>query len=147
MRSVIIYASTHHGNTKKVVETIAQNCGVELVDATKVHEKDLSEYDLIGFASGIFFSKFAEPVLKFARENLPENKDVFFIATAGNPIQLNFKSIADIAEDRKCNERGRYQCKGYDTYGPFKLVGGIQKGHPNDEELKAAVDFYKSIDK
>ncbi len=145
MRSVIIYASTHHGNTKKVVETIAQNCGVELVDATKVHEKDLSEYDLIGFASGIFFSKFAEPVLKFARENLPENKDVFFIATAGNPIQLNFKSISDIAEEKKCNERGRYQCKGYDTYGPFKLVGGIQKGHPNDEELKAAVDFYKSI--
>ncbi len=147
MRSVIIYASTHHGNTKKVVETIAQNCGVELVDATKVHEKDLSEYDLIGFASGIFFSKFAEPVLKFARENLPENKDVFFIATAGNPIQLNFKSISDIAEEKKCNERGRYQCKGYDTYGPFKLVGGIQKGHPNEEELKAAVDFYKSIDK
>lgn len=147
MRSVIIYASTHHGNTKKVVEAIAQECGAELVDATKVHEKDLSEYDLVGFASGIFYSKFAEPVLKFARENLPENKDVFFIATAGNPIPLNFKSIADIAEDRKCNERGRYQCKGYDTYGPFKLVGGIQKGHPNDEELKAAVDFYKSIDK
>ena len=147
MKSVIVYASTHHGNTKKVVETIAQNCGVELVDATKVHEKDLSEYDLIGFASGIFFSKFSEQVLKFARENLPENKDVFFIATAGNPMQLNFNSISDVAKDKKCNERGRYQCKGYDTYGPFKLVGGIQKGHPNDEELKAAVDFYKSIDK
>ena len=50
MRSVIIYASTHHGNTKKVVEAIAQECGAELVDATKVHEKDLSEYDLVGFA-------------------------------------------------------------------------------------------------
>ena len=147
MRSVIIFASTHHGNTKKVVEAIAQACEVELVDATKVHEKDLSEYDLIGFASGIFYSKFAEPVLRFARENLPENKDVFFIATAGNPIPLNFRSISDIAEEKKCNERGRYQCKGYDTYGPFKLVGGIQKSHPNDEELKAAVDFYKSIDK
>jgi len=147
MRSVIVYASTHHGNTRKVVEAIAQECGVELIDATKVHVKDLSEYDLIGFASGIFFSKFSEPVLKFARENLPENKDVFFIATAGNPMQLNFNSISDVAKDKKCNERGRYQCKGYDTYGPFKLVGGIQKGHPNDEELKAAVDFYKSIDK
>ena len=129
------------------MEAIAQECGVELIDATKVHEKDLSEYDLIGFASGIFFSKFSEPVLKFARKNLPENKDVFFIATAGNPMPLNFRSIADIAGEKKCNDRGRYQCKGYDTYGPFKLVGGIQKGHPNDEELKSAVDFYKSIDK
>ena len=53
MKSVIIYASTHHGNTKKVVEAIASKCDVELIDATRVHEKNLSEYDLIGFASGI----------------------------------------------------------------------------------------------
>lgn len=32
-----------------------------------------------------------------------------------------------------------------DTYGPFKLIGGIQKGHPDDAELKAAVDFYREI--
>ena len=146
MKSVIIYASTHHGNTKKVVEAIASKCDVELIDATKVHEKDLSVYDLIGFASGIFFTKFSEQVLKFARENLPENKDVFFIATAGNPISLNFNSIADIVKEKNCSEVGRYQCKGFDTYGPFKLVGGIQKGHPDEDELKAAVDFYKSID-
>ena len=146
MKSVIIYASTHHGNTKKVVEAIATKCDVELIDATKVHEKDLSVYDLIGFASGIFFTKFSEQVLKFARENLPENKDVFFIATAGNPIGLNFNSIADIVKEKNCSEVGRYQCKGFDTYGPFKLVGGIQKGHPDEDELKAAVDFYKSID-
>jgi len=146
MKSVIIYASTHHGNTKKVVEAIASKCDVELIDATRVHEKNLSEYDLIGFASGIFFTKFSEQVLKFARENLPENKDVFFIATAGNPISLNFNSIADIVKENNCREVGRYQCKGFDTYGPFKLVGGIQKGHPDEDELKAAVDFYKSID-
>ena len=39
MKSVIIYASTHHGNTKKVVEAISKECGVDLVDATKVPEK------------------------------------------------------------------------------------------------------------
>jgi flavodoxin len=27
----IIYASVHHGNTKKVVEAIAKECGVELI--------------------------------------------------------------------------------------------------------------------
>ena len=49
-------------------------------------------------------------------------------------------------KENNCREVGRYQCKGFDTYGPFKLVGGIQKGHPDEDELKAAVDFYKSID-
>lgn len=145
MKVVIIYASTHHGNTKKVVDAIANEYEIEVVDATKVHEKDLKEYDLIGFASGIFFTKFSEQVLNFARVNLPVNKDVFFIATAGNPMNGNFNSIAEIIKDKKCNERGRFQCKGFDTYGPFKLIGGIQKGHPDDSELKAAVDFYKGL--
>lgn len=145
MKTVLIYASTHHGNTKKVVDAISNECEIEVVDATKVHEKDLKDYDLIGFASGIFFTKFSEQVLNFARVNLPANKDVFFIATAGNPMNGNFNSIADIAKDKKCNERGRFQCKGFDTYGPFKLVGGIQKGHPNESELKAAVEFYKGL--
>ena len=145
MKSIIIYASTHHGNTRKVVEAIASECEVEVVDVTKVHEKDLESYDLIGFASGIFFSKFSEQVLNFARANLPEGKDVFYIATAGNPMQMYFNSISEIAVDKNCNELGRFQCKGFDTYGPFKLVGGIQKGHPDEAELKSAVEFYKGI--
>ncbi len=144
-KSVIVFASTHHNNTRKVVEAVAQECDIELVDATKTHTKDLSEYELIGFASGIFYTKFSEQVLKFARENLVANKKVFFIATAGNPIDINFRSIADIAKEKNCEEVGRFQCKGFDTYGPFKLVGGIQKGHPTEEELKAVVDFYKKI--
>ena len=132
MKTVIIFASTHHGNTKKVVDAISKECDVELVDATKVHEKDLREYGLIGFASGIFFTKFSEQVLNFARVNLQANKKVFFIATAGNPIKGNFNSIAGIVKEKSCNEVGRFQCKGFDTYGPFKLFGGIQKGHPDE---------------
>ncbi|MCR5511543.1 MAG: flavodoxin family protein [Lachnospiraceae bacterium] len=145
MKAIIIYASTHHGNTRKVVEAIENKCEIEVIDATKIHEKDLKGYDLIGFASGIFYTRFHEQVLNFARVNLPAGKDVFFIATAGNPIEMNFRSIADVAKDKSCNEVGRFQCKGFDTYGPFKLIGGIQKGHPDDEELKAAVDFYRGI--
>ena len=145
MKTVIVYASTHHGNTRKVVEAIEKECDIELVDATKVHEKDLREYDLIGFASGIFYSKFAAPVLNFASVNLPMNKDVFFIATAGNPMKGYFNSISDIVKDKHANERGRFQCKGFDTYGPFKLVGGIQKGHPDESELRAAVDFCRRL--
>jgi len=27
----------------------------------------------------------------------------------------------------------------------FKLVGGLQKGNPTEEEIKRAVDFYKNL--
>jgi len=40
---------------------------------------------------------------------------------------------------------GSYGCRGYDTYGPFKLVGGIAKGHPTEEEIDGAVAFYNKI--
>ncbi len=145
MKSIIIYASSHHGNTRKVVETIAKECEVELLDVGSVREKDLSDYDLIGLASGIFYSKFAEDILDFARVNLPMNKDVFLIATAGNPRDGNFNAIAKIVGEKNCKEVGRFQCKGFDTYGPFKIVGGIQKGHPDEKELQEAVSFYKEL--
>ena len=145
MKTCIVYASTHHGNTRKVVEAIASEYDVELIDVASVKEKDLNSYDVIGFASGIFFSKFSEQVLNFARVNLIPQKKVFFIATAGNPIELNFHSIADVAKEKNCEEIGRFQCKGFDTYGPMKLIGGINKDRPNEEDLKAAVDFYKGI--
>ena len=146
MKTAIIYYSKHHGNTKKVLDAIAAaDTEVELVDATEKHEMDLSGYDRIGFASGIYYGKFAEQVLNFANINLPIGKDVFYIATAGNPTKNCFNSIADIAKEKHGNELGRYICKGFDTYGPFKLVGGLQKGHPTDEEIQEAVKFYKEL--
>lgn len=58
MKKVIIYASVHHGNTKKIVDAIVNECDVEVIDATQVKEKDLSGYDVIGFASGIYGANF-----------------------------------------------------------------------------------------
>ena len=79
VKTAIVYASVHHGNTKKVVDAIAKEYVVDLIDATKIKFADLSEYDVIGFASGVYFGKFHRSVLDFARENLPEDKKVFFI--------------------------------------------------------------------
>ena len=41
MKAAIIYASVHHENTKKVVEAIAGENVVDLIDATKEKERDL----------------------------------------------------------------------------------------------------------
>lgn len=146
MSTCIIYYSKHHGNTKKLLDAIkAADPKVELIDVTEKREANLNGYDRIGFASGIYYTKFAEQVLTFAKVNLPPQKDVFYLATAGNPIKVNFNSIAEVAESKQCNELGRFQCKGFDTFGPFKLVGGIQKGHPTDDEIVEAVEFYKNL--
>ena len=143
MKIAIVYASVHHGNTKKIVDEIAKAKEVKLVDATQVKEKDLSGYDLIGFASGIYYGKFHQVVLNFAAVNLPQDKKTFLICTYGG--KTAFQSMETILEGNHADLIGKFSCKGYDTYGPFKLVGGIVKGHPDEKDLMAAVDFYKGI--
>ena len=145
MKCCIAYASTHHGNTKKVVDAIAKEFDVDVIDVTATHEKDLSDYDLIGFASGIYFSSFAKQVLSFASVNLPAQKPVFFIATCGSPRKNYFDEIKGIAKSRGCADLGSYLCCGFDTYGPFKIIGGLKKGHPTEKEIQDAVDFYNGL--
>ncbi len=85
MATAIIYFSKHHGNTKKILDAIsAKHTDVELVDVTAKNQFDLSSYDKIGFASGIYFGKLAEQILSFAENNLPSGKDVFLRLFRGN---------------------------------------------------------------
>ena len=98
---------------------------------------------MIGFASGIYFSKFHQSLLGFAEKNLPNNKKVFLICTYGG--NANYKSIEQILSKKHSKVIGKFGCKGYDTFGPFKLVGGIAKGHPDEEDIKNAVESVKGL--
>ena len=74
---------------EEIIDEIAKTNDVELIDATQTVEKDLSEYDLIGFASGVYGGKFHQSVLKFASVNLTDNKNVFLICTyGGRPMYM-----------------------------------------------------------
>ena len=145
MKTAIAYYSQHHGNTKKLLDAIAAQEDVTLIDVVENKDADLTGFDRIGFASGIYFSAFAKQIIAFAKEKLPEDKDVFYIYTHGAPSGDFLKAMRQIAESKNCRELGEYHCQGYDTFGPFKLVGGIAKGHPTEEELAAAVRFYQSL--
>lgn len=145
MKTAICYYSRHHGNTRKVLEAMAQGNGVDLIDVTSRMAVHLEDYDCIGFASGIYYSKFQETVLDFARQYLPQGKDVFFVYTCGSMRKGYTRAIAEAVAEKGANILGEYGCRGFDTYGPFKLIGGIAKGHPNADELQKAREFYQSI--
>ena len=69
----------------------------------------------------------------------------FYFREQWDSAGVYFNAIRKITEAKHCRELGAYQCKGYDTYGPFKFVGGIAKGHPNGEEINGAVEFYQAL--
>ena len=144
MKVAIAYYSQHHGNTKKLLDAIMDLADVELINVVECKKEDLSYYDLIGFASGIYFGKFSKAVMEFARNNLPSNKRVFLINTYGVKGDYT-KEMKKIIAEKSCELLGTYGCRGFDTFGPFKLVGGIAKGHPDENDVKGAIEFFRRI--
>ena len=147
MKTAIVYFSVHRGNTRKLLEAIAAKEDVRLINIAEEKEADLSSYDRIGLASGIYYNNFAKQIINFADTYLPEGKDVFYIYTHGAPVGNFLKGIDAVVKRKQCKVLGAYHCLGFDTFGPFKLVGGLAKGHPTAEETAAAVSFYESLNK
>lgn len=58
MKTAICYYSRHHGNTLKVLEAMTEGTGIDLIDVTGRVAVHLEDYDCIGLASGIYYSKF-----------------------------------------------------------------------------------------
>lgn len=143
--NAIIYFSQHHNNTKKLVEAIAEKNDVDLINVIENKNIDISKYDCIGIASGIYFSKFHKSILEFVKNNDFKGKKIFLLCTYGAKNDSYTKSIRKMVENNNGEIIGEYGCFGFDSYGPFKLIGGIKKQHPNEKELEDAVKFYNSI--
>ena len=62
----------------------------------------------------------------------------------GKPV---FDSIKKIVKEKQGSIVGEFSCKGFDTFGPFKLIGGISKGHPDKNDLDNAKAFFKELEK
>ena len=146
MKVALVYASVHHKNTEKVVKAIAEKYPeIELINATKTILKDLASYDLIGFASGIFYSKLHKSLLSFITDNLPAHKKTFVIYTCGLDTPTYIKAAEELIKAKDSSLVGYYSCLAYDTWGPFKLIGGKNKGHPDADDIQKAVEFYENI--
>lgn len=145
MKTAICYYSRHHGNTRRVLEAMALEGDVELIDVTTRQTVRLEGYDCVGFASGIYAFSFHPAVADFARQYLPQGKPVFFACTYGGLRGSGSKAVAEIAREKGCPVLGDFHCKGYDTFGPFRLVGGIAKGRPNSQDLENARRFFRDV--
>ncbi len=146
MKTAIVFFSKHHENTKKLVCAIKEaNPDVKLIDLSLTRVTELKEYDRIGVASGIFYGKMAGPLMEYLKKYLPGDKGVFVLYTCGTKSDKYTREIKEFVREKHCAYMGEYGCLGFDTFGPFKLVGGIAKGHPTEEEINGAVHFYDTL--
>ena len=150
VKTMILYRSKHHGNTKKIVDAIAAAYpdDVDTVDVAtldKGQTVDLSEYPLVGVASGIYYGEIDRDLARVLQNSLIEGTFVFSLLTYGGESKWYGKDIDGICRAQRANYLAGHGCAGFDTWGPFKLTGGMNKGRPNEDDLADMVSWYRNL--
>ena len=75
------------------------------------------------------------------------NQQVFIFSTSGQEGKSErlHKKLRKKLQTKGYNILGEFNCPGYDTYLFTKLVGGLQKGRPNEQDLKKAQAFAENL--
>ena len=147
MKSLIVLYSYHHNNTEKIAIAIAKIISAEIKKPQEVNLDELSNYDLIGFGSGIY----GEDLHKYIHElidKLPQvikKKAFIFSTSALAEKKNNHKNIRQKLQAKGYVIIDEFNCKGFNTNSFMKYLGGMNKGRPNDKDIKNAVDFAKRI--
>jgi flavodoxin len=143
MKSLVICKSVHQGNTRKVAEVIANVLKAEIKEPEDVN--DISSYDLVGFGSGIYMWKHHESLFKLLDRLDGKGKKAFMFSTSGGGRKDYNKALKERLAEKGFNVVGDFACKGLDKFGPLAIIGGLNKGHPDKDDLKKAEDFAKSL--
>ncbi|OBH50843.1 flavodoxin [Mycobacterium mantenii] len=145
MKSLIICSSKSHGNTRLVADRMAGALGAEVVAPEAVDPATLRQYDLIGFGSGIYYMNVDTRLQKLIR-HLPtvDRIRAFTFYTSGArevPLLGYHRPLRKRLEAKGFKVIGSYSCRGFDTIGPFGLIGGINRGRPDGRDLERAEGF------
>jgi len=145
MKTLIVYHSFHHGNTAKIAKVLADELNAKMVKTEDEETNNWDEYELIGFGSGIYNGKHHKSILH-AVEKLPtvKGKKAFVFSTSGVLRNYN-KSLKEMLTTKGFQIVGDFVCKALDTYGPLKLIGGLNKGRPNEEDYQKAREFSQGL--
>jgi len=151
MKTLIIYKSYHKMNTEKIAKAMAQEMNAKLVKVENVKPEDLVEYDLIGFGSGIYGSKFHKKIYEFIDMMPSMNKKVFIFFTSANFGEKHL--INEKLSEKGCRVIDEFNCSG--EYSPLGLnlnckgklsyIAGREKGRPNEKDMENAQKFAKGL--
>ncbi|MFD3942576.1 flavodoxin family protein [Streptomyces sp. NPDC058579] len=148
MKTVIVCVSLSHGNTRRVADSMAQVLGAKVVSPEQADPAELAAADLVGFGSGVFYSRLHRDLVDFVKA-LPAGRGrAFVFATSGLPElpPAPFtRPLARLLEGKGFEVEGSFLCRAFDTWAPFKLVGGLNKQRPNAGDLDAARAFAERL--
>ena len=111
---------------------------------------DIDKFKLIGFGAGIDSGKHYKEMIDFIA-NIEKNevKDAFIFSTSAiyseDKMYKDHSKLRNILRDNGYRIKGEFSCKGYNTNSFLKYIGGMNKGRPNNEDIKMAKEFAKQL--
>ena len=149
MKSLIVCVSVSNGNTRKVAQALADVLDATVVDPEEVEVATIGGYDVVGFGSGIYGMSFHRRLRELVRR-LPSTKGrrAFVFATSGSPeppVWRYMQGMRRLLESRGYSVAGTFLCRGFDTWLPLRLIGGINKGRPDERDLERARAFARGL--
>lgn len=144
MKSIVVYSSTKYGNTEKIAIAMANTLGADLhcLDYPDRGDPNLDDYDLIGLGSGVKLLRYERNLRKYVPRNNFDGRNVFLFMTCGSGWEWIHKNeTRQTIIDQGANLLGEFTCLGYAAAFPLILIGGINKGHPDYDDIKHAEDF------
>ena len=144
-KCLIIYHSYHHGNTEKIAKAMAEASDAKVCSIDELSAIDIQEYEIIGFGAGIAYGRHYDKLLEAVSGLDLKWKEVFVFSTSGVGKDSYNSALIKLLKDSGASVAGSFACKGYDTYGPFKFIGGVAKGHPDNNDIAKAKDFIQRI--
>ena len=145
MKTLIIYHSFHHGNTEKIAKILADELKAKTVKTEDEKTNNWDEYELIGFGSGIYNGKHHKSILQYVGK-LPvvKGKKAFVFSTSGVLRNYN-QPLKEMLTAKGFQIVGDFSCKALDTFGPLKLIGGLNKRRPNEKDYQKAREFAQGL--
>ena len=150
-KTIIFLYSYHHMNTQKIGNAIAVKIKSSIIDINNnVENIELNNYDLMGFGAGIDSGKHYTQIIEFA-EKLPklQNKKAFIFSTSAiyskRKMLKDHKALRNILQNKGFEIVNEFSCKGHNTNSFLKYFGGMNKGHPNSDDIRNAEIFAEEL--
>lgn len=147
-KALLICASFHHNNTFAIAQAIGAELDAKVIKPNEFDVETISEYDLIGFGSGIYNRKHHQGIFNLIDNlKIQDHKHAFIFSTSTIPFKTISKNIKESLIEKGFDIIGEYNCKGFMDYSFTKYFGGLNKGRPNEVDIEKARDFARMMNK
>ena len=143
-KTLIVYASdsaAHH--TKDCVKVMAEYMECRYTDINKVAKLDVSEFDMVGFASGIYNGKISDKLYEAIKDvELRFDQNTFLLITHAKKLDEKYvKSLENLLKSKEAGFLFTHDCPASDVLGNTGMAGRSSKDRPYLNDMVKVENF------